>query len=197
MSERWLEPLRNRMYRVGGRGLSRRVVTLVAVMIGVLPMFFLIPFGVWIKTPRLGFTPFTPIILEMGIPLSTFLASIFSRRWAAAADRRYPVIIATSIAAVLQIAIFAAIAIDDLALSEELHWMILHLIYTTTLVVAIVTAMSACGPWLAGPAKSRQSSLNTLDLEHRDLPTDAAEARYKSEAWCRQNFRRPRSGRAA
>lgn len=197
MSERWLELLRNRMYRQGGRGLSRRVVTLVAVVIGVLPMFFLIPFGMWIKTPRLGFTPFTPIILEMSIPVSTFLASIFSRRWASAADRRYPVVIATSVAAVLQIAIFAGIAINDLAMSEELHWMILHLIYTTTLVAAIVMAMSACGPWLAGPAKSRQSSLNTPDLEHRDLPSDAAAARYKSESWCRQNYRRPRSGRAA
>lgn len=197
MSERWLEPLRNRMYRKGGRGLSRRVMTLVAVAIGVLPMLFLVPFGIWIKTPRLGFTPFTPIILEMSIPASTFLASLFSRRWAAASDRRYPVVVATSVAAVLQTAIFAATAIDDLAMSEELHWMILHLVYTTTLVAAVVMAMSACGPWLADPAKNRQSSLNMPDLEHRDLPSDAAAARYKSEPWCRQNYRRPRSGRAA
>lgn len=192
-----LQAASRRMYRQGGRGLSRGPVTLAALACGILPMLFFVPLGFWMKTPRLWFAPFKSIILEAGIPFSIILATAFSRRWVAAAKRRYPVIFAACVAFVLEAAIFGyAVVISGLEADELLSWIVLHLIVLTLWLVANVmtTGLSALPPRSVKPQSSFQ---DIADQTGHDLVLGEQAVGYRRSPSSRRRWRRLGIGRFA
>lgn len=186
-----------RMYRQGGRGVSRRLGALAGIVCGVLPMAFVLPLSMSasLESPHLQFAPFSPIVLDIGIPLSIILAAAFSRRWVAAADRRYPVVVAAIIAAVLRLAIFSTAVIDNFG-RAQVRWWVWHLIETIMLLIAFIVAMSVAA-WPPSSAKNRSVSGEIAGPEgHVPEPGDRV-ADYKQSTSSERNWRRPPSGQPA
>jgi hypothetical protein len=183
-----------RMYRMGGRAPARWVVTLAALACGVGPMLPLLPIGTWHVAPRLAYLPFTPLVTDLGIPISALLAIAFSRRWAGIGRQRYAVIIAVLTAAVLRTALYATtVGFTNLPVQM---WELGHLISAVLVTWAIIWAMSI-GGFSHGPAKSRPLSSGILGHAHRDHPPGETVSDYKLSSMSRRRSSYRGSGEAA
>lgn len=189
-----LEVLRaqaERNFRRCGRGLSKGPVTAVAIACGILPMLFLVPIGLWFQSPHLAFMPFVaPIILDIGIPFSAGLAMIFGWRWVAAAQRRYPVIVATSIATVIRLSIFARFVIADPG-TKEFHWIFWHLLETVATVAVVFMAMWVGNGMLPPSRRVRSSSQDIADRVRRAPERGGRAVDYRRQLAFRRRRRRP------
>lgn len=170
MDENDLDILRaqaERNFRRCGRGLSKGPVTAVAIACGILPMLVVIPVGLWFQSPRLPFMPFiAPIILDIGVPFSTALAIAFGWRWVAPSQRRYPVIVATLIASLLRLSIFANSVIGEPG-AKQFHWMFWHLLETASIAAVVFMALWVANGMLPPSARRRSSSRDIADHVRR------------------------------
>lgn len=185
-----LQTQAERNFRRCGRGLAKGPVTAVAIACGVLPMLVLVPLGLWFQSPHLGFMPFVaPIILDIGIPFSTGLAIAFGWRWVAAAQRRYPVMVATILASALRLSIFGTFVINDPG-TKQFHWIFWHMVETASIVAVVFMTLCAANGMLP-PRARRRSSFRDIADHARHAPEHGVRViDYKRSSSSRRRRRR-------
>ena len=183
--------------RVGGRTLSKRAVTWMALLWAVLPLLVLYPLGTqW--SPHLPFLSLSPLIIGDGLPVTVVLATIFARRWAAPMLHRYIVILATVAAAVLQMVIYLAAVFGALNQSPQSRWISGHLLDTALHVAAvIVVAVAFLGAPPPARAPTRLAAAERQDLQHRGRSLFETVAGYIQLLGSRRRARRSAAERPA
>ena len=201
LCQKLLSQQADRNLRRGGRPPSRIVVTLACLACGGVPILILFPFGNgWLtEPPHLAFIKLSPLVLDLGVPLSAIAAVILMRRWAAPAHRRYGAILATVVAALLRVVIYAGAVISDLGHALQREWILSHLLDTVIMAAAIIIALmlvagSGRTPWRS---KSRPASSSTQDPQYPDHSLYAKAGHYRRLPYFRRRARRRDAEQAA